>query len=205
MSDNSYLKDSTLSEIEQKVLKAISLYNRPVTVSEIATELGVSRPMVIHQLQSLLKKGNIVKYTSQDGIQQYYSPTVSKTGLDAVLSQKYADIAGSLEKQYADIKAENDNLRQQIDKLYANILTLMGIFVSIFSLIIINVDAIGSFMMNVDNSDVLFRTLIKLNVPLVTAIVVLILLIKFLFLTKLPFFTLIQKLIQNSRGGKLHE
>lgn len=205
MSDNSYLKDSTLSEIEQKFLKAISLYNRPVTVSEIATELGVSRPMVIHQLQSLLKKGNIVKYASQDGVQQYYSPTVSKTGLDAVLSQKYADIAGSLEKQYADIKAENDNLRQQIDKLYANILTLMGIFVSIFSLIIINVDAIGSFMMNVDNSDVLFRTLIKLNVPLLTAIVVLILLIKLLFLTKLPFFTLIQKLIQNSRGGKLHE
>ena len=205
MSDNSYLKDSTLSETEQKFLKAISLYNRPVTVSEIATELGVSRPMVIHQLQSLLKKGNIVEYTSNGGKQRYYTPTLSKTGLDAVLSQKYADIAGSLEKQYADIKAENDNLRQQIDKLYANILTLMGIFVSIFSLIIINVDAIGSFMMNVDNSDVLFRTLIKLNVPLVTAIVVLILLIKFLFLTKLPFFTLIQKLIQNSRGGKLHE
>lgn len=205
MSDNSYLKDSTLSDIEQKFLRAISLYNRPVTVSEIATELGISSATVSRRFQSLLQKGNIVEYTANGGKQRYYTPTLSKTGLDAVLSQKYADIAGSLEKQYADIKAENDNLRQQIDKLYANILTLMGIFVSIFSLIIINVDAIGSFMMNVDNSDVLFRTLIKLNVPLVTAIVVLILLIKFLFLTKLPFFTLIQKLIQNSRGGKLHE
>lgn len=205
MSDNSYLKDSTLSEAEQKFLKVISLYNRPVTISEIAFELNVPIKVATRYFQSLLQKGNIVEYTSNGGKQRYYTPTLSKTGLDAVLSQKYADIAGSLEKQYADIKAENDNLRQQIDKLYANILTLMGIFVSIFSLIIINVDAIGSFMMNVDNSDVLFRTLIKLNVPLVTAIVVLILLIKFLFLTKLPFFTPIQKLIQNSRGGKLHE
>ena len=185
MSDNSYLKDSTLSEAEQKFLKVISLYNRLVTISEIAFELSVPIKVATRYFQSLLQKGNIVEYTSNGGKQRYYTPTLSKTGLDAVLSQKYADIAGSLEKQYADIKAENDNLRQQIDKLYANILTLMGIFVSIFSLIIINVDAIGSFMMNVDNSDVLFRTLIKLNVPLVIAIAVLILLIRFLLLTKL--------------------
>ncbi len=184
MDDIPYQDDTFLTDMERKVLEVISIYNRPVTVREIAEEINMPQQEILRLFKHLLKKGNIVEYSSEHGKQRYYSPTLSKTGLDAVLSQKYADFAGSLEKQYAEVKAENENLRQQIEKMYANILTLMGIFVAIFSLIIINVDAIGSFITTADNSDALFLSLLKLNIPLVISIAVLLVLIKILFSPK---------------------
>ena len=64
--------------------------------------------------------------------------------------------------------------------MYANLLTIMGIFVAIFALIVINIEAIGMFTSNVMSSTDLFWSLVKLNIPIVVTITILILLIKFL-------------------------
>lgn len=177
-------EDMTLNVAEQKVLQAIVIYNRPVTVQEIANELDMSLKTAHRVFKSLEEKGNIVAYSSGGERHRYYSVTNSKTGLDELLSQKYVDIAGALEKQYIDIKKENEYLREQIDKLYSNILTLMGIFVAIFALIVINVNAIGVFASTMKTSQELFVALIKLNIPLVVSIVLLVILIKILLLPK---------------------
>lgn len=179
MTQNS--NDTILDEAERKILQVITIFNRPVTVKEIAEELNMSINSVRRYFLKLQQKGNIVAYTS--GNNRYYAPTTSKDGLDAILSQKYADIASSLENQYSEIKAENEELRQQISRLYANILTLMGIFVAIFSIIVINVNAIGIFLEDVADSTEMFYSLLKLNIPVLLAIFFLVLMIKFLFHT----------------------
>lgn len=184
MSNNINQTDATLTEIEQKVFQVISLLNRPVTIREISKEMNIPLAVAREVFHSLEEKGNIVAYASEQAKSQYYTPTASKTGLDALLSQKYVDMVGPLEKQYEDIKAENENLKQQVNKLYANILTLMGIFVAIFSLIVINVNAIGTYVITISTSEELFGALVKLNIPLTVAIVVLVLLIRFVLLPR---------------------
>lgn len=172
--------DNTLTDIERKVLQVMTIYNRPVTAREIADEMAISIATVKNVFRQLCEKGNIVSYSTSKGTSKFYTPTSSKTGLDSILSQKYVDIAGPLEKQFADIKAENEELRKQIDRMYANILTIMGIFVALFALIVINIEAIGMFASNITDSTDLFWSLLKLNIPIIVTIVVLILLIKFL-------------------------
>lgn len=175
------IEDTMLDSIERKVLRTMTLFNRPVTVNEISEELNMSTNYVNRVFSQLQNKGNIVAYISRGN--QYYAPTTSKGGLDAILSQKYADIASSLENRYAEIKAENEELRQQISRLYANILTLMGIFVAIFSLIVININAIGIFLKDVTDSTEMFYSLLKLNIPVLLTIFFFLLMIKFLLYT----------------------
>lgn len=174
-------EDNILNEAERKILQVITLFNRPVTVSEVSAELDMPIRRVQEIFSQLQKKGNIVVYLS--GNKRYYAPITSKDGLDAVLSQKYADIASSLENQYTEIKAENEDLRQQISRLYANILTLMGIFVAIFSLIVVNVNGMSIYLQKVTDSTDMFYVLLKLNIPLVLAIFFLVLMVKFLLST----------------------
>lgn len=174
-------EDNTLNDAERKILQVITLFNRPVTIDEVSAELDLPFRYVQEVFSQLQKKGNIVIYESRG--RQYYAPITSKDGLDAILSQKYADIASSLESQYAEIKDENEDLRQQIRGLYANILTLMGIFVAIFSLIVVNVNGIGIYLQTVADSTEMFYALLKLNIPLILAIFFLILMVKLLLNT----------------------
>ena len=174
-------EDNTLNDAERKILQVITLFNRPVTIDEVSAELDLPFRYVQEVFSQLQKKGNIVIYESRG--RQYYAPITSKDGLDAILSQKYADIASSLESQYAEIKDENEDLRQQIQGLYANILTLMGIFVAIFSLIVVNVNGIGIYLQTVADSTEMFYALLKLNIPLILAIFFLILMVKLLLNT----------------------
>lgn len=185
MDESTEMKENMeLNDIERKVIYVMKIYNRPVIVQEIADELDMSLKYTHKVINSLKQKGNVVGYSSSSVGKEYYALTNSKTGIDELLSQKYADIAGALEKQYMDIKRENEYLRKQINHLYSNILTLMGIFVAIFALIVINVNAIGEFVAKMETSKELFGALIKINIPLVGSILVLVLLIKLLLLPK---------------------
>lgn len=172
-----------IQELEDKVLHAMKIYNRPVTIEEISNELALPLYRTNVVFSRLRDRGEIISYASAKGKRVYYTPATDKRGLDDVLAQKYADMAGSLEKQFAEIKAENESLHKQIDQIYANILTIMGIFVALFALIVINVEAIGIFISNISDASVLFWSLLKINIPILIAITVLVLLIKFLLHT----------------------
>jgi len=184
MVKNETKEETILNEMERKVLGCMALYNRPVTVREISFELNLPLKKVAAVFKSLQKKGNIVIYSSEKGERDFYALTTSKAGMESALSQMYADIAGALEKQYESIKTENEHLQQQIDKIYANILTLMGIFVAIFALIVININGIGLFVEKTTTFDELFWALLKLNVPLILAIGILVALIKWFLHSK---------------------
>lgn len=176
--------NTTLNEAERNFLKLFSTYNRPITIREISDELDLPSMITKDILDSLLEKGNIVAFSSERGKYQYYASVSSKEGINALFAQKYADIAGGLESQYKEVKEENEKLKKQIDALYANILTLMGIFIAIFALIVINIEAIGNFVSKIQSSDELYWALLKINIPLLVSLVVLILLIKWLLLPK---------------------
>ena len=167
-----------LSEIERKVLKMIELYNRPVTTKEVSCELNIPMPLARKTMQKLMGKGNILLYSSGDGSANYYTPVNSKTGLDTVLAQKYADIAGPLEKQLEEVKQQNQKLEDQIRNIYANVVALMGIFVAVFALILTNVNLIGDITSILNEPCKMLLSIAIYNIPLVVAILVMTLMTK---------------------------
>lgn len=183
MTDDNRVDDNMLNDAESKVLHVIGLFNRPVTTREIAAEMNITMAQTVLIFKRLVEKGNLVVYSSEQGKTKYYAPAASKSGLDAVLSQKYADIAGALERQYNELKDRNDKLENRVEKLYANVITLMGIFVAIFALIVININAVEGYIEKMPDIKKAFEALILLNTPLVIAIVVLVLLIKFIIIS----------------------
>ena len=56
----------------------------------------------------------------------------------------------NLEKQIKRVQTVTDNLEKKETSIYTNILTMMGIFVSIFSMIVINFSAINQANFNRD-------------------------------------------------------
>lgn len=181
MNSDVSFKDNSLTTMERKVLQVMNVYNRPISAEEISYEMGVPVDKISEIIESIANKGNVVTYKSKADGRPYYSPVASKSGLDSILSQKYADMAAGLEKKYSEIRAENEILKAKIEQFYSNIITIMGIFIALFALIVINIEAIGMFVANTPDSSALFWSLLKLNIPIIITITILLVLIKLLF------------------------
>ena len=169
-----------LSQVESKVYSIVELFNRPVTVEEIAYEMGMDDAIIARLFDSLVKKDKLVIYSPSTGKIDYYAPYNSKSGLDAVLSQKYADLIGPLQEKYNQAETEQKRLKDQLNSLYANIITMMGVFVAIFALIIVNINGIGLIIQPESSIKDAIIKLLMLNIPLLISIIVLILGIKWL-------------------------
>ncbi len=89
--ENTQDDEMMLSQTERKVYSIIEMFNRPVTVEEIAYEMGVETNTIARVFGSLVKKDKLVVYPSSSGKLDYYAPYNSKSGLNAVLSQKFVD------------------------------------------------------------------------------------------------------------------
>ena len=175
---NSTSEDKFLNELERKILQVIMMYNRPVTVREVADELAISFSKTSRLFYDLVEKGNLVVFSSSNHRSKYYAVSNSKEAIDKTLSQKYVDLIEPLEKKYEEIKLEQAKLTEQLNGVYVQLITLMGIFVAIFALIIINVSAIGEFANSIADPIDLCKTLAVLNIPLVISLFFLTLLIK---------------------------
>ena len=68
----------------------------------------------------------------------------------------------NLQKNFSSLKDEIESLK---DKIYSNILTLMGIFVAIFTLISVNINAFAT-------KDITANLIAKINLCLVSVLTV---------------------------------
>ena len=178
MSSKITSQDQVLSEMERTILQAITVYNRPVTAQEIAYELNISLHTVNSLFRKLVEKGNLVKYSTSNNRSTYYAVANSKEAIDQALSQKYVDMIAPLEKKFDEIKEAQEKLDVQLQGVYAQIITLMGIFVAVFALVIVNVNAIGEFTRSITDICELCKALAILNIPLVISLAALMLFIK---------------------------
>lgn len=167
-----------LTDIERKILQVITMLNRPVTIQEVAYELGIHLHIANNAFRELLNKGNVIAFTPANSRNKYYAAANSKEAIEQTLAQKYVDLIEPLEKKFEEVKQEQEKLNSQLHGVYAQIITLMGIFVAIFALIIINVNAIGELTSTIANPWELCKALAILNIPLVISLVILTLLIR---------------------------
>ena len=180
MNENTNNEEQMLTNLERKVLQVIELFNRPVTVYEVSYEMGMDLQVTNETIVTLVKKDKLIKIKPTKSDTIYYTPLTSKSGIEIMINQKYVDMVQQLDVEYSEIKKEQDNLNNQIKGIYGQIITLMGIFISIFALVIINVNAISEFVNRTSTICELFKSLLVLNVPIVVSLAALILLIRFI-------------------------
>jgi len=125
---------------EEKVEACFRKHQEPLSRREIAEELGVTERSVMRSLSNLADKGII----SQIGSSRYsvWCLTENNGGITAdefsnlrtLLNDNVADAKGASEKLEEKVREVED----KINKVYLDLIAIMGIFVAVFSLVVSN-------------------------------------------------------------------
>lgn len=189
--NNNLIKGSVLiNPGESIIVKAIESIEVPnnvvITVGEknsrIRQGLSISAPKYfpshktniylrisnISPMQIEIKEGETIAQLFIEDLNEepetLYANNTSASFNDEINYLGYGKYEDAYNKQMRKIKIEVDKLENLENNLYANILTLMGIFVSIFSLIVVNVSNFASLEI---------KALLKINISMAFIIAIL--------------------------------
>lgn len=171
-SDNDYVT---------QIIDLISESKEPLSVMEIAEQLNITMSLTYNSLRSLIDKNDIIEVTGKNN--KFYISNKGTThsdlsNMNRVIMQKTA----YAKDNYEDLKEKFINIESKMNHLYANIITLMGIFVAIFSLINSNAKVVFDLTQTTNNVWDITISVIIMN--LVTIISITILLIGVYCITK---------------------
>ncbi len=124
--------EDTTKSVKNEIIGYIEK-NGVVTLEDIVFECEISKSEVTHQLEQLIKERIVRKFFTSRGTYFMLEWT------------RFADNTLSLSNPTPAIidvyKACDDclDLKDELKKIYANFISLMGIFVAIFSFVVVNV------------------------------------------------------------------
>lgn len=154
--------------------------NYAVSYDEILEHTSIPQDELDEILQKLIHDGKIIKraesiiyYISNDGLTADEFDHAYKVFGNTVVKMK---------ELYISLKLKTKDLENSINRFYINIITIMGVFVAVFSLISINVKEIATIASNPDEQAV--KSCIIIEIAALLTIAVMLLLIKLIF--KLP-------------------
>ena len=167
-------------EILDKVAEVVLLYHRPVSSNEIARASNLSTLATVKALYELVKLGRIEQIGDGSGNYfQYHSKEKSQEETD--LEIRFAQLDEALNEKAEQLDKRIEQVEKETSHIYSSLISIMGVFLAIFSLIIINANAIVGALSQKSIGDA-FLKLLVLNVPVVLCIIVLLLGIRFIIL-----------------------
>ena len=171
-------------ELLDKMYRVVQLYNRPVTVKDISFEMNIPFETTYNAMKQLVESGKLTVITSDNPDERkrvkYYSIISEKT--DKIMEQKFATLDSALTQQKIETDKRLNELENATKSLYANMISIMGIFVAIFSLIVLNTEATKNWLpAETPFQDAVFK-MMALNIPVVLAIIILLLAVRFIIL-----------------------
>ena len=186
---------------ETDIFEFIAKSSRPVRLNEIAEATGYTQPAALVFVKRLISQGRIIEGQDYIITGQYrraykmYSAVKEQKGVPDALKEQYREFEKGMLQKYTEFSAEvheevkeirqiSQKANQVSKKLYADIITLMGIFVSIFSLVIINIQAIQGIIDSKNVWSSLLRMLL-INVPLLVTIIVLLISVRLIIINPL--------------------
>ena len=163
----------------EKVAEVVRLFYRPVTASEISEAANLSRPTTLNALKILVENGRL-EVIANTARRYYRIREDNKTKEEDYLEEKFARLDSALNER---IEQHNQRILRhekrilQVEKntshFYGDMISIMGIFVAIFALIVINTNAIAGAFSAQNSLWENFLTLFVLNVPAVICILAL--------------------------------
>lgn len=133
----------------------------PVSNRDIANGLLLTYSVVLSAVQKMLIDGKITSIMNDKGNQYYivkHKATITDVG---DMHEQIAKETVKAKGDYEDLAEKVDKVDNNINTLYANIISLMSIFVAIFALITVNANMV--FNVTTENMKDIFWGIIKVN------------------------------------------
>ena len=168
-------------DILENVAEVVRLYYRPVSTSEVARASRLSVSTTVNALHELVQLGKIEMVNDGSGAYfQYHSEEKSQEKAD--LEIRFAQLDNALNEKSAQLDKRIEQVEKETSHIYSSLISIMGVFVAIFSLVIINASAISGALSSDDNLGSAFLRLLTLNAPVVLSVVILLFGIKYIIL-----------------------
>lgn len=129
-----------MQSLEDKIVEYLKEKREPISIRELSEYFNISQKSVIMQISLLQEKGIVDKV----GNERYSMWCLSEDNggvtvgelenLKSIFNNNIADSKGASEELENKIMEVED----KINKIYLNIIAIMGIFVTVFSLVISN-------------------------------------------------------------------
>ncbi|MCI5690162.1 MAG: hypothetical protein MR286_04640 [Clostridiales bacterium] len=164
-----------------RVYETVRFLDRPVSVREVSDAVKLSNLTTISALTQLVRQGKIEMV--QDGSGNYYQVSVAgKTKEESDLEIRFAQLDKALNDRITKLDERIVQVEKETNHIYANMISIMGVFVAIFALIVINANAIvGTISEDAKICDALLK-LVVLNVPVMFCIIALLVGVRFIIL-----------------------
>ena len=170
-------------DIENEILELLK-EKAPMSTRQISEELNITSAFCLHNIEKLVEKNQISKLQASNSGKAYY--LVNKEATIGDLSNMHIEVAKetvNAKDNYEDLEEKLAKVDRNVNGIYANIISIMSIFVCIFALITVNANI--AFKLTQENMNNIFCGIITMNIFVVLCIVVLLISIRILIINPL--------------------
>ena len=141
-----------------------------MTLTNISEQLGISRATCIICLNDLIDKKIVYSFKTKNGRKTYYSIEEHTTVNDIENMRKVVkEETVNAKDAYDDLEEKYNEVNKNINGLYANIISIISVFVAIFALITVNANI--TFTLTTQNMYDVFWGIVKINIFVVICII----------------------------------
>lgn len=172
-----------MQSLEDKIVEYLKEKREPISLSELSESLNYTRASVARQIRLLQEKGIVDRV----GNERYSMWCLSENN-GGITHGELAKLKSIFNDNIADSKGASEELENKIfevedkiNKIYLHIISIMGIFVTVFSLVISNAQRIYDASQCNYNICDLIKGILVSNISTVVVIFFLMLFIKLFF------------------------
>lgn len=184
-----------MSDISKDILDLLESSGKPLSLSEIASDLFYSRSNLFITLKKMVDEKQIQSYTAKTakGNINYYAKTgavneASTKNIEILideLNQKYVNLDSDLQSKSEILDKRIEEVENNTKNIYLNIISIMAVFIAIFTLVISNVEVLKEYITTNDTICDVVMKMAVINIPLVIVIFFVLLMIRCLILKPL--------------------
>lgn len=141
-----------------------------MTITNISEELGITKATCLTCLNELIDKKIVYSFKTKNGRKTYYSIEEHTTVNDIENMRKVVkEETVNAKDAYDDLEEKYNEVNKNVNGLYANIISIIAVFVAIFALITVNANI--TFNLTTQNMYDVFCGIVKINVFVVICII----------------------------------
>ena len=141
-----------------------------MTITNISEELGITKATCLTCLNDLIDKKIVYSFKTKNGRKTYYSIEERTTVNDIENMRKVVkEETVNAKDAYDDLEEKYNEVNKNINGLYANIISIISVFVAIFALITVNANI--TFTLTTQNMYDVFWGIVKINIFVVICII----------------------------------
>lgn len=188
-----------MSDISKDILDLLESSGKPLSLSEIANNLCYSRSSLMITLKNMVDEKKIQSYSavtakgdSYVNMNYYSKIDIAKDSsihniekLIDELNQKYVNLDSDLQSKNEILDKRIEEVENNTKNIYLNIISIMAVFIAIFTLVISNVEVLKEYITANDTIGDVVMKMAVVNIPLLVVIFFILLMIRFLILKPL--------------------